>query len=401
MEELRATVAQLRKEMEALRQLVLPVAATARTCQDLKLSDPTLPSGMYWIDPDGHGTGDGAIHVFCNMTSGSTDVTHDSETPTDVGHCWDAGCYSRAVGYLGKATMRQMVALTELSSICTQSIRYDCRSAPLEFNGVAQSWWTDRNGERHADFTGGKADGPSRCQCGLEGNCLDQGLSCNCNAVSPLPTSDTGLVTDKTLLPVTRLNFGRILTPPASGQHTLGRMQCFGRLVSAESRPSGSCEDLWRAGQTLSGLYPIQRPSSGGVETVFCDMTQVPGRESSTAVPNRKEEFLTKRLEEQTHRTDELRSSLDDLKSTLARHSDTLGSKIVKLVKQSLFFHQLNVGINEIKLKSAGSKGEEDGAGRQEPGRQPTETTGGIGPAQKQNPQRSVHQTDAVVVSGP
>jgi hypothetical protein len=25
---------------------------------------------MYWIDPDGQGVGDGAIYVYCDMTSG-------------------------------------------------------------------------------------------------------------------------------------------------------------------------------------------------------------------------------------------------------------------------------------------------------------------------------------------
>ena len=44
--------------------------ANLRTCQDVQASNPLLESGMYWIDPDGQGVGDNAIHVFCNMTSG-------------------------------------------------------------------------------------------------------------------------------------------------------------------------------------------------------------------------------------------------------------------------------------------------------------------------------------------
>ncbi|KAK4011383.1 hypothetical protein OUZ56_020497 [Daphnia magna] len=44
---------------------------------------------MYWIDPDGQGVGDDPIYVFCNMTTGSTSVPHDSESPMDVGHCAD------------------------------------------------------------------------------------------------------------------------------------------------------------------------------------------------------------------------------------------------------------------------------------------------------------------------
>ena len=42
-----------------------------RTCRELRAADPTLPSGMYWIDPDGDGEGgDESISVFCDMTSG-------------------------------------------------------------------------------------------------------------------------------------------------------------------------------------------------------------------------------------------------------------------------------------------------------------------------------------------
>ena len=29
-----------------------------RTCRELRASDPTLTSGMHWIDPDGQGVGD-------------------------------------------------------------------------------------------------------------------------------------------------------------------------------------------------------------------------------------------------------------------------------------------------------------------------------------------------------
>jgi hypothetical protein len=41
-----------------------------RTCRELHASDPSLPSGMHWIDPDGQGVGDDPIYVYCDMTSG-------------------------------------------------------------------------------------------------------------------------------------------------------------------------------------------------------------------------------------------------------------------------------------------------------------------------------------------
>jgi hypothetical protein len=42
-----------------------------RTCRDANANNPSLSSGMYWIDPDGPNVGDDAIYVFCNMTSGN------------------------------------------------------------------------------------------------------------------------------------------------------------------------------------------------------------------------------------------------------------------------------------------------------------------------------------------
>ena len=41
-----------------------------RTCRELRAADPTLTSGMHWIDPDGQGVGDDPIYVYCNMATG-------------------------------------------------------------------------------------------------------------------------------------------------------------------------------------------------------------------------------------------------------------------------------------------------------------------------------------------
>ena len=45
--------------------------APFRTCHETRLSDLTLGSGMYWIDPDGQGMGDDPIYVYCDMETGS------------------------------------------------------------------------------------------------------------------------------------------------------------------------------------------------------------------------------------------------------------------------------------------------------------------------------------------
>ena len=45
--------------------------AIHRTCHEARVANPSLPSGIYWIDPDGQGVGDGPINVFCDMASGN------------------------------------------------------------------------------------------------------------------------------------------------------------------------------------------------------------------------------------------------------------------------------------------------------------------------------------------
>ena len=83
-----------------------------------------------------------------------------------------------------------------------------------------------------------------------------------------------GVITERNLLPVTSLNFGRTQAPVSSGKHTLGRLECSGKVI-LNGMPK-SCKDLWRLGYSLVGLYLVQG-DSGFVETVYCDMNRLPG----------------------------------------------------------------------------------------------------------------------------
>jgi hypothetical protein len=85
-----------------------------------------------------------------------------------------------------------------------------------------------------------------------------------------------GVITDKNVLPVTRLNFGRTQLATSSGVHTLGRLVCSGS-VAVIGFPT-SCEDLWLIGHTLNGFYSIKGEKM--IESVYCDFTQLPGNES-------------------------------------------------------------------------------------------------------------------------
>ena len=55
---------------ETITQLTAKLNGIPRTCQDLRAADPSLPSGMYSIDPDGQNYGHAPLSVYCNMTSG-------------------------------------------------------------------------------------------------------------------------------------------------------------------------------------------------------------------------------------------------------------------------------------------------------------------------------------------
>ncbi len=80
----------------------------------------------------------------------------------------------------------------------------------------------------------------------------------------------TGVITNKNVLPVTRLNFGRTQLETSSGVHTLGRLVC---TVTFSGLPK-SCEDLWFIGHTLNGFYSVM--GSAKMESVYCDFTKLP-----------------------------------------------------------------------------------------------------------------------------
>ncbi|KAI9561346.1 hypothetical protein GHT06_012303 [Daphnia sinensis] len=237
-----------------------------RTCQEARESG--LPefkdSGMYWIDPDGLEIGDGAIYVYCNMTTGATTVGHDSEATIEIPKCSNAGCYSRSIVYNG-GSLKQMKALAEISANCHQTIQVNCLGGPFTVNGIDYAWWNDVSGTKQ-NFWSGSEESIHICQCGIENNCVRPDLECNCDANVAVSLSDNGNITLKRVLPVTKLNFGQI--NHNGGSHTLGKFTCSGKPSYAY--PS-SCADLWRIGYTLNGLYPVQ--GSKRVEFIHCDFS--------------------------------------------------------------------------------------------------------------------------------
>lgn len=110
------------------------------------------------------------------------------------------------------------------SSHCEQFIKYECVDSSLLFRG----WWVSHNGIK-MNYWGGAAPGSGKCACGMNKTCYDSTKPCNCNANIPdVMLEDSGLLTDKTALPVSQLRFGDTGGTGEQGWHTLGKLYCYG-----------------------------------------------------------------------------------------------------------------------------------------------------------------------------
>ena len=121
MNQLKETVAMMDQKIAQQETVLNKFKINPKSCVEMRDSNPSSESGMYWIDPDGHALGDPPVYVYCNMTTGSTLISHDNEDAADVGHCKDPGCYSRSIKY--NATMKQMMTLIQQSVECQQFIQ--------------------------------------------------------------------------------------------------------------------------------------------------------------------------------------------------------------------------------------------------------------------------------------
>ena len=211
--------------IEAKVKINSPVVATS--CSVIKRYASSV-SGNYVIDPDGEG-GLAPFTVFCDMTDksgvGVTVISHDSESRTHVKGCEVRGCYSRDIHYKG-ASLSQLASLTRVSSQCEQFIKYECYDSLLWFNDPF-GWWVSHDSAKMT-YWGGASPGSGKCACGMTNSCADSRYGCNCDKNDNVWRDDSGLLTDKTKLPVKQLRFGDTGDSDEQGYHTLGKLKCFG-----------------------------------------------------------------------------------------------------------------------------------------------------------------------------
>ncbi|XP_078352486.1 uncharacterized protein LOC144637232 isoform X2 [Oculina patagonica] len=206
---------------------------TFTSCSDLK-SVFGGNSGYYMIDPDGKG-GVTPFSVYCDMSDkggvGVTVISHDSESRTHVGPSISGcgydnpGCYSKDVRYTGVNTA-QLAALTRVSQNCEQFIKFECNNQ-VAFIEESHAWWVSRDGTR-MNYWGGATGHDNMCACGVTNSCTG-GTMCNCDNSGTGWFEDSGLLTDKSALPVTQIRLGDLNNSDEEGYHTLGKLKCYGQ----------------------------------------------------------------------------------------------------------------------------------------------------------------------------
>ena len=231
--------------------------AFVKNCQDL-FDQGVKVSGFYYTDPDGQGLGQPPIQVYCNVTTKTTEVTHDMEETIEMDKCDNGpGCSTYEVDYEG--SMEQINQLVDQSESCTQKITFDCRFAPLNQYGQAFGWFLDKDGQTK------QVVNDHGCKCGHEGSCIDSEETCNCDANQASWQTDEIKLTDKDLLPIKGFHYGPIEAGLVgkNARFSIGRLTCSGAKNSfrIESKLNEVDDLIAKVGQVEGSLNALTRDS--------------------------------------------------------------------------------------------------------------------------------------------
>ena len=214
---------------------IVEVIKIMKSCSSIKSGRSGSSSGNYIIDPDSKG-GVAPFSVYCDMSDkggvGVTVISHDSESRTHVGNipgCGGPGCYSKDVTYTGVSTAH-LAALTRVSQNCEQFIKFECNNDIAFMSrspGNYYAWWVSRDGTR-MNYWGGATGYNNMCACGVTNSCSNS-KKCNCYNGGSGWREDSGLLTDKSALPVTQIRLGDLDDSQEEGYHTLGKLKCYGQ----------------------------------------------------------------------------------------------------------------------------------------------------------------------------
>ncbi|XP_008574092.1 PREDICTED: contactin-associated protein-like 4 [Galeopterus variegatus] len=196
-----------------------------QSCEAYKYRGNT--SGFYYIDSDGSGPL-GPFLQYCNMTETAwTIIQHNGSELTRVRNTNPENPYAGFFEYV--ASMEQLQATINLAEHCEQELTYYCKKSRLvnKQDGTPLSWWIGRTNEAQT-YWGGSLPDPQKCTCGLEGNCINSQYYCNCDADRNEWTNDTGFLSYKEHLPVTKIVITDTGRPHSEAAYKLGPLLCRG-----------------------------------------------------------------------------------------------------------------------------------------------------------------------------
>ena len=107
---------------------------------------------------------------------------------------------------LARVYLSWLVSPASLHTASSLSNNYECYRSML-FREGGYAWWVSRDSTKMT-YWGGASPGSDKCACGMNNSCADPSYGCNCDANDNVWREDSGLLTDKTKLPVKQLRFG-------------------------------------------------------------------------------------------------------------------------------------------------------------------------------------------------
>ena len=195
------------------------------SCSDMRQAGFSV-SKTYYISLGGLAP----FAVYCDMRDkngvGVTVISHDSEERTLVSGYEGPGSFRRKISYNGYSK-QQLVSLIAASTNCEQFIKYECYGSVLLYgNRDDFGWWVSRDGVQ-MNYWGGAPPGSRKCACGVSKSCSSSNLPCNCDTNDHVQREDSGILTDKSTLPVSELRFGDTGKSGEKGYYTLGKLKCY------------------------------------------------------------------------------------------------------------------------------------------------------------------------------
>ena len=195
------------------------------SCSDIRQAGYSV-SKTFFISPSGLAP----FSVYCDMRDkngvGVTVISHDSEERALVSGTEGPGSFQRKINYNGYSK-QQLVSLIDASSNCEQFIKYECYGSVLLFgHNDDYGWWVSRD-DVQMNYWGGAPPGSRKCACGVSKSCSSSALPCNCDKNDEAWREDSGILTDKSTLPVSELRFGDTGDHGEKGYYTLGKLKCY------------------------------------------------------------------------------------------------------------------------------------------------------------------------------